>query len=728
MARAIPAPLLVVSAALVYLLMPGHSQTWLTGRPLGPIGLSVLVALGLLVFAAWPLRSAGRGPARLAGALALLAILKLATGLVAPSYGLAASYFAKPGAFAPPERSTDFVGVGTTRVDRSLNFVDDTFPLHFFNDNLRFNYYHQNEPDRQSLAFAVRWQGLLQVPSAGRYPVWLTTIGTTHLDLAGATFDLAGADRAVSVEQKIELSAGTQPLELEYVRRAGAPALLRLEWDPGTGRRVLAAPDLLSRPSSWPPAAEPALLLLARVFDLIFAATLIVFAWLLLGDHGGGRERALLALLLAVVFCYAVVTSLPLHGRVILLDGGADWLTYETYARDILLNGPLMTLGKGLGKGRAFFFQPLYPYVLAGFHWLTGEDLFGPVVLQLFGCGVAAVLAYYVGRQLFGRLAGGLTLALVLGLIGPLHFDWIARRLLSENIYFWLLPATALALLTLAVHASRGLALFTGLLLGLDCVTRGPTLAWIPCALFVLYVELRRGVGRRRAFAVTGLTALACASVVVLVPLRNALVSGQPSLVATNGMATMELAHPIPATVDLRSVEKIPLYRALKLDFSIVQMIEFVRQDPAGYVATLVPLGLYTLGWPAVLEPGSPPRWELIGMTVLYLAYLSSRLLGRCRPRAGSIPPGRTRGTALLHSFILLHFLVMLVFLPNSYGYRQVLPMYLFLAIFAGQFLTGMRFAAAGSPLQQRQGHSQRDQVEQRIQRTAAAARHEELT
>jgi len=68
-----------------------------------------------------------------------------------------------------------------------------------------------------------------------------------------------------------------------------------------------------------------------------------------------------------------------------LLGGGQDWLTHESFARDILLNGPLMTLGKPLGEGRTFYAQPFYPYALAAMHWLTGEDQFGVVVVQLSG-------------------------------------------------------------------------------------------------------------------------------------------------------------------------------------------------------------------------------------------------------------------------------------------------------------------------------------------------------
>ena len=48
--------------------------------------------------------------------------------------------------------------------------------------------------------------------------------------------------------------------------------------------------------------------------------------------------------------------------------------------------------------------------------------------------------------------------------------------------------------------------------------------------------------------------------------------------------------------VSLRGVDRDPLYNALKLDRATREVVEFARQDPVGYVGTLVPLGLYSVG------------------------------------------------------------------------------------------------------------------------------------
>lgn len=737
----------LLALPLLYLLLPGHPLGWFNGLPLRPLALAALVLYALVLFAVGaPHQALGhdrraRRPARALLALfGLLVAAKLAVAAAAPAYGLLASYYARPEARGQPERSTEFPGLSATRVDRRLRFSGDQLPLYFFNDNLRFNYYQEDEPDRTTLPFAVRWSGWLDVPAAREYTFWLRAAGRARLAIEGLPpLEVDSGGQIQSVQQRAKLPAGVRRIEVEYLRLTGQPAELAVEWDPEAAPEALAAPYLLPWPAALPSGLAHPLIAAAQGLDVLFLGGLVALAALLLraglarsvGSPRPAPSRPLLALLLGAVFLYAALSSLPLRERVVLLDGGSDFLTYETYARDIQLNGPLMTLGRPLGKGRPYFFQPFYPYALAAGHWLTGEDLYGVVVLQVFGLGVAAALVAALGARLFGPAAGVASLALVLGLLGPLQLEWVARHLLSENIYFWLLPASALALLELAARPSWRRGLLAGTLLGLCCVTRAPTLLWLPFALAITARLMRPAWsgpapatgpaqrsparGRRAALAAAALAAVA---VIALVPLRNAIVSGHPALVATNGPATMQLAHPLTPKVDLRGVEKNPLYRALRIERATIEMIEFIRQDPLGYGATLLPLGLYALGVPGMLESGAAPRWELLLLVGLYLASLG-----------GSA--ARQPAAWLLHSFIGLHFLVMMIFLPNSYGYRQVLPMYLFIAVFAGQMV-----AALGRILLRVRGAAERPEqqpkavapeVDHHVQRAGAAPGDEQL-
>jgi hypothetical protein len=434
---------------------------------------------------------------------------------------------------------------------------------------------------------------------------------------------------------------------------------------------------------------------MAAGFGLLFAAR----ARLARGERSRGRvlvvwERPLLAGLLLVVLAYALITTADLAGRATILEGGQDWLTYESYARDILLNGPLMTLGEPLGKGKPFFFQPFYPYYLAGLHVLTGEGLWGPIVLQLFGVGVAGVLTYWLGKRLFGTVAGVLALGLFL-VLALSQLDWIARKLLSENLYFYVLPAAVLMVVRSMDERRVRDVVGAGLLLGVASITRAPTLLFVPgAALFVALAWRRAGCPWRRAAVAFVVLGASTALVASLVPVRNYIVSGKPSLVASNGGATLLLAHRPTDDVHLRGIDDNDLYDALGLDRATREVVEFARQDPAGYAWTLVPLGLYSVGIPGLVEDNPPLAPDVFAITALYV--LAVMFLGSAR----------TLRTAPLHLFVVIHLAIMMTFLPYVYGYRQVLPMQVLMLPFGGALLASIlgrrlvRRRAASAPHQ----------------------------
>jgi hypothetical protein len=691
------ASLLLVVAAVAYLLAPGHPLALLRGVPLDWLGVTVLVGLASLLFGFGLPRPSPRDGGRegrllilAAPVLVVLVIVKVLLGLIAPTYGLAASYYPRPRIGGTPERSTEQRAASYTRVEASPG--EHGFGLHFFNDIERFNYYEPPDPDRRSLPFAVRWEGYLQVPVDGEYPLALTARGLAVLSIDGAPMLTVGSrDAEVTDQAPLSLSGGAHAIQLDFTYQGGAPPSMRF---------ASAAPLVLT--------AEPVLVeslardrlvaLVARGLDLLVLAGLlsagivaIVRRARLVAAADSGRpallERPLLAGLLLAVLAYALVTTSDLAGRAVVLEGGQDWLTYESYARDILLNGPLMTLGEPIGKGKPYFFQPFYPYYLAGLHWLTGEGLWGPIVLQIVGDGVAGILLYYLGKRLFGTLAGVTALALFLAL-GLTQLDWIARKLLSENLYFVVLPAAMLLVIRAIDERRLSDVVWGGLLLGVASITRAPTLLFVPGAALIVALAWRRpgqrdlarlssgpAEGWRRAALAFVLLGLCAAAVAALVPLRNHVVSGRPALVATNGGATLLLAHRPTDDVRLSGVDEDPLYDALKLDRPTREVVEFIRQDPGGYVRTLVPLGLYSIGVSGAVEgfpPLAPDILLITGLYVLAVVWL---------------PDARTLRTAPLHLFIVIHLAIMVTFLPYVYGYRQVLPMQLLMLAFDGALL-----------------------------------------
>jgi hypothetical protein len=215
-----------------------------------------------------------------------------------------------------------------------------------------------------------------------------------------------------------------------------------------------------------------------------------------------------------------------------------------------------------------------------------------------------------------------------------------------------------------------------GLVFGVASITRAPTLLFVPGSALLLVLAWRRaGVPLRRAVLAFVLLGLCTAAVAALVPIRNYVVSGRPALVATNGGATLLLAHQPTSRVRLSGIDRDPLYDALKLDRATREVVEFVRQDPVGYLWTLVPLGLYAVGISGGIEGTGLITPDVLAITILYVL-------------AVFLVPGARGLRALpLHLFVLIHLAIMMTFLPYVYGYRQVLPMQILMLVFGGALL-----------------------------------------
>ena len=148
---------------IAYFVIPNDAGGLVHGIPLGPIEAAALLMLAWL----------GIVGARIPGAtvVAILLAVTYITGAAIPGEGgFRARYFANAAATGGHERSTEFRDAAFTRIDRQLDFDADRrqFPLPFFNDNSRFNFYKVGEPQRRYLEFAVRWSGLWWVDRRSR--------------------------------------------------------------------------------------------------------------------------------------------------------------------------------------------------------------------------------------------------------------------------------------------------------------------------------------------------------------------------------------------------------------------------------------------------------------------------------------------------------------------------------------------------------------------------------
>jgi 4-amino-4-deoxy-L-arabinose transferase-like glycosyltransferase len=394
----------------------------------------------------------------------------------------------------------------------------------------------------------------------------------------------------------------------------------------------------------------------------------IGFADIIPRAERGGRlalaERALLTAYFVVMAGWELLHHLHLYGRAIILSGGNDWLAYESFARDILINGPLLTEGRALGQGVPFYYQPLYIYWVAATHLVLGESLFAPLFMNAV-LGIAAGIGlYFLTRYLFGRAAALVALPLFevcrLTVFAP-----TAGLLLSENLVIPLIPILLLVLARLALNGRVSTAAGAGLLFGLAGLARTTPLALLPPAVLILLVAWRRlGIGWRGIVGRLALLVLVCTLTLGLATTRNYVVSGRPVPITSSAGANLWETHRPSSRVDLSRIDNDPLYERLGLDRQTREVVEFARQDPAGYVGTLTPMFLFALGVVGAIEG----RWDVQPLLFgLWVAYLLVTLLSR---RARALP------TWFLHAFVWSHLAQMTAFFSHQYGFRLILPMY----------------------------------------------------
>jgi hypothetical protein len=626
--------------------------------------LFALLAVAGLGYAALALPSVGRNAARwLLGALVVGVALLLAAGLSAPPAGLKASYWASATPSGVPEQSTDFSWLsGATRIEPALNLRGDDFGVFFFNDAVRFNVGADAQPGRDQMPFSARWEGWLLVPSTGPRQIAVDSAGAAQVWLDQTP--LSAADSTV------QLTAGLHQFRVDYTRpEAKVPALhVRWQRDPGGELVTLGGDDL-----RWQPNADSVQLsaVVGGLGRMIVAA--VVLIWLGLGVWRLWRRptvatvwRAVLWLVPLLFLAYGMLLEAPLDGRTTILSGLDDWLIYESSARDILLNGPLMAGGQG--HAPPFYGQPLYPYVLAVAHRLTGESLYGPISLQFGALGLVVLGTAVLAQRAFGNLLDGLVAAaafLVLLQVEPEHFR-IARQLFNENLYMPLVMASLIVLVSLARRrqpAAWWQALLTGVLLGVTAISRSQFLAFVPLGMLIVWLAWRRGTD-------AGLPALGAALligvgvVLVIAPVtaRNWMVSGELVPISGSGGASLlEFHRPPPGLIDQSALAHDPLYDALHLDQPTRTVVAFARADPAGYLATLLPLGAHSIGLPGRNDAGV--YWPLLATVAAYAASFGLR-----RTRRLQVWP--------VHAFVGTHLLILMLFEADTYGYRLVMPMY----------------------------------------------------
>ncbi len=410
-----------------YVVIPTDAGGLIHGVPLGPID-----AIALLMIA-WLAACGGRLPGA-AIVATILGITLLASSSIPGTGGFRARYFANANATGPHERSTEYPDGPFTRVDDRLDFAPGgpEFPLAFFNDNGRFNFYRAGEPRRRQLEFAARWSGSWWV-AEGTHSLYVDAPQSAAQVFVDGANVVSVSPEAGGGSADILLAGGWHRLDVTFSSPYGAPRRFSAGELQGGQRKPFDSTSVVTRQvRGWQMTAIGVLRVVKTGVDAVALAWL---AWLFavsIRQRIGVLRRAApapvrrsqaLALLAVFGAVEALVFAWPWSRQVMLLNGGDDPMTYEGYARDILLNGILMNGNLPLGQGEPFYYQAFYPYFLAAVHALFGEGMFGVMLVQrllvVFVIWMLVVIAAELGGDEVWPAALGCATFLRAGNSGP---------------------------------------------------------------------------------------------------------------------------------------------------------------------------------------------------------------------------------------------------------------------------------------------------------------------
>lgn len=630
--------------------------------PLGPIEAAALLMLAWLV-----VRRAALPGAAVVGVL--LALTWAAGAAIPGSGGLRARYYANDVAAGAHERSTEFRGAAFTRIDERIDFVPGRrdFPLAFFNDNSRFNFYLPGQPQRHRLGFSVRWSGLWWVDGARE--VYLDAPDADAEIAVDGTVVLKVLPQSGMVTRTIGLTPGWHRLDIVFRAPPGSPRRFGAGVVRGGEPTPFDAASIVTQQiRAWQMRVAGLLRTIKTTVDLgallwlagLFLVDLLRGARQLSASPGPAGARVGVAVLAVVGAIEAWTFAWPWSGRLLVMVGGDDPMTYEGYARDILLNGILMNGGLPAGQGEPFYYQAFYPYFLAAVHALFGEGMFGVMLIQrLLGVALAALL-----MLMAARLAGERTWPAAL--VCTTLFVWwkfqpIARDLLSESLYIPLLAAATLGALAAAQRPAVRRAAVAGVLMGAATITRSTALLGWPAVLLAVWSAWRPIAARRRLIA----TLFGCAVVVFsLIGVRNWIVAARFVPASTEFGVTLLGGNIPPDSVTIDRSPRLVLYQRLGLEEPTARVIEFGFTAPAAFAANMGRKALFALG---IYEPYAD-GW---GMSPVYILVWTSAIAGLVVGRHPSVPPAVF---VLPAAIALSQYVAVVVVYPK--GERLILPIH----------------------------------------------------
>src|SRR5581483_2820533 len=466
---------------------------------------------------------------------------------------------------------------------------------------------------------------------------------------------------ASPTEQRLRVDVAAQDLsgaalqaQLEAATGYVAPTSGRLQWL----RRAAAAAD---------PWLNVATLLLALVVVLASLSKRLRsrprqwYAWLVVGLGAG------LFYGLPTLTDWASQAS-----RLAVLSAGDDWFTYESFARNIRAGSLLMLQGAPLGHAEAFYYQALYPYLLALEHFALGPSVKGPILMQSLAVVAASVLLAFT---LPARMESLVALLLVIASGVMLEWFTLSTYLLSENALLMCLAVLLFLVSRLGERPAMRQLMLVGTVMGLAILSRSTAWLALPFVLAVVCWDTDRTVFGRR-LAACGVPVLL---LVMLIPARNWLAAGFPTPIPSSGSINIYQGL-VPQG---RTITTEPWLTWSKTYYSnVVASAEAVVNAPGQVGLKLANKALYVLGFPRTLASGDVP-------VVFFPVFLTWLLV-----LAGILTHRHSRLAWTALALGVSHAFTLVIFFPNNYYYRLLIPAMLPLAVWdalaIGSLLCGL--------------------------------------
>ena len=401
----------------------------------------------------------------------------------------------------------------------------------------------------------------------------------------------------------------------------------------------------------------------ASVVDALMVLALIAVAISVFQQAVRSEWRFSLALgtlLVAVLGVQGYFSARP-FSRFYTLTSGDDWLGFESAARNILQHGLLMPLDAPIGAGVPYFYHPFYPYVLAAIHALTGESLFGPILFHFLLLAATGLVMFALVRPLFGMTAAVCGVAALVVIFELDFIRYYTITLLSENLYVFTVSCCLLAFTRWAASGQTSWLVLAGVWGGISAATRPVMLMFAPFAAAVALAIAYRH--RRHPGPIAAPLTLAAAWTAVVMPftIRNWIVSKQFVLISS-GQGGAVIEHNVPKPID--PAPYIDAFRSGAASTVSVLWRVFIEHPSEMIALQFKKLG-FTAGMIHWYE-GYRPHPELLAVSFLYVAMLVMSKTMR-RPELWPV-----------HAFVFSHWGSMMLTSPWNYGYRMILPAYVY--------------------------------------------------